>query len=269
MFIALSPFLVLAMGVGPSTRWKHDEPGRLAKLLWVPFVLSLVVLALVSTGLIFAGNLSVGLGLGLSAWLVLTHLVSLKERLRNKGGLGGLIGDLRNRSRSFYGMWLAHIGVAVFIVGATVVSNFGSETDLRMSPGDVHEVAGYRFQFNGAQPHDGPNYRAQRGEFVIYKGERQIDVLHPEKRSYLSGGMPMTEAGIDPGFLRDLYVSLGEPVGSQGDWAVRIYYKPYVRWIWLAAILMALGGLLAVSDGRYRTARKRARVPAGGGLARA
>ena len=269
MFIALSPFLVLAMGVGPSTRWKHDEPGRLARLLWVPLILSLGVLALASTGLMFPGNLWVGLGLGLSTWLVLTQLVSLKERLRNKGGLGGLIGDLRNRSRSFYGMWLAHIGVAVFIVGATVVSNFGSETDLRMSPGDVHEVAGYRFQFNGAQPHDGPNFRAQRGEFVIYKGERQIDVLHPEKRSYLSGGMPMTEAGIDPGFLRDLYVSLGEPVGTQGDWAVRIYYKPYVRWIWLAGILMALGGLLAVSDGRYRTARKRVPVPAGGGLARA
>jgi cytochrome c-type biogenesis protein CcmF len=104
---------------------------------------------------------------------------------------------------------------------------------------------------------------------VIYQGERQIKVLHPEKRSYLAGGMPMTEAGIDPGFLRDLYVSLGEPVGAQGDWAVRIYYKPYVRWIWLAGILMALGGILAVSDGRYRTARKTVKAPAGGGLARA
>jgi len=269
MFVAISPFLVLAMGLGPSTRWKHDEPARLARLLWIPFALSLGVLALCSTGLIFPGNLSVGLGLGLSTWLVLTQLVALRERLKNKGGLKALVGDLRNRSRSFYGMWLAHIGVAVFIVGATLVSSYGSETDLRMSPGAVHEVAGYRFQFNGAQPHDGPNYRAQRGEFVIYKGERQITVLHPEKRSYLSGGMPMTEAGIDPGFLRDLYVSLGEPVGDKGDWAVRIYYKPYVRWIWLAGILMALGGLLAVSDGRYRTARKSVQVPAGGGLARA
>jgi cytochrome c-type biogenesis protein CcmF len=269
MFVAMSPFLVLAMGLGPSTRWKHDEPARLARLLWIPFVLSLGVLALGSTGLVIPGNLSVGLGLGLSAWLVLSHLVNLKERLRNKGGFRGLVGDLRNRSRSYYGMWLAHVAIAVFIVGATLVSNFGSETDLRMSPGDIHEIAGYRFQFNGVQPQAGPNYRAQRGEFVIYKGERPIKTLHPEKRSYLSGGMPMTEAGIDPGFLRDLYVSLGEPVGDKGDWAVRIYYKPYVRWIWLAGILMALGGLLAVSDGRYRTARKTVRMPADSGLAQA
>ncbi len=269
MFIAISPFLVLAMGIGPLTRWKHDEPARLLRSLWIAFALSLVVLVLASTRLIVPGNLYVGMGLGLAAWLVLSHLINLRERLKNKGGFKGLAADLRNRNRSYYGMWLAHIGIAMFIVGATMVSNFGTETDLRMSPGDVHEVAGYRFQFNGAQPHPGPNYRAQRGEFVIYQGERQIKVLHPEKRSYLAGGMPMTEAGIDPGFLRDLYVSLGEPVGDQGDWAVRIYYKPYVRWIWLAAILMGLGGILAVSDGRYRTARKTVKVPASGGLARA
>jgi cytochrome c-type biogenesis protein CcmF len=156
MFIAISPFLVLAMGIGPLTRWKHDEPARLLRGLWVAFALSLAVLVLASTRLIIPGNLYVGLGLGLAAWLVLSHLINLRERLRNKGGFRALAADLRNRNRSYYGMWLAHIGIAMFIVGATMVSNFGTETDLRMSPGDVHEVAGYRFQFNGAQPTPDP-----------------------------------------------------------------------------------------------------------------
>jgi cytochrome c-type biogenesis protein CcmF len=150
-----------------------------------------------------------------------------------------------------------------------MVTSFGIETDVRMSPGAVHETAGYRFQFNGVTTIVGPNYQARRGEFRIFRGDRQIAVLQPEKRAYVAGGMPMTEAGIDPGLLRDLYVSLGEPVGDQGDWAVRLYYKPYVRWIWLGGILMALGGLLAVSDRRYRTARRTsaATLPAGAAAA--
>jgi cytochrome c-type biogenesis protein CcmF len=262
MFVALSPLLVLAMGLGPLARWKRDNPVRLVRLLWAALALALAVFALVSTGLVLSGNLYVGLGLGMVTWLALTHLEALRERLRHKGGLKGLAADLGSRRRSWYGMWIAHVGVGVFIVGATLVSNFGTEQDLRMSPGDSHESAGYRFQFNGVKSEAGPNYRAQRGEFVVYRGEREIAVLHPEKRAYVAGGMPMTEAGIDPGLLRDLYVSLGEAVGDKGDWAVRIYYKPYVRWIWLAGILMALGGLLAVTDGRYRTARRAEPLPA-------
>jgi cytochrome c-type biogenesis protein CcmF len=146
-----------------------------------------------------------------------------------------------------------------------MVSNYGTETDVRMSPGDVVESAGYRFQFNGVQTVPGPNYSAQRGEFIVYRGDERVTVLHPEKRSYFAASRPMTEAAIDAGFLRDIYVSLGEPVGDQGDWALRVYYKPYVRWIWLAGILMALGGILAVTDRRYRIARRSAAVPAGTG----
>ncbi|HYN78634.1 MAG TPA: heme lyase CcmF/NrfE family subunit [Lamprocystis sp. (in: g-proteobacteria)] len=262
MFVAISPLLIVAMGIGPLTRWKHDEPARLLRLLWIAGGIGLAVGALAATGLILPGNLYVGLGLGLSAWLVAAHLISLGERLWHRG-FQGLATDLSGQGRGYYGMWLAHIGIAVFIVGVTLVSNFGSETDVRMSPGSVHEAAGYRFQFNGAKPYMGPNYRAQRGEFVVYEGDRQIAVLHPEKRAYLAGGMPMTEAGIDPGLLRDLYVSLGEPVGDQGDWAVRLYYKPFVRWIWLGGLLMALGGLLAITDRRYRTARRTASLPTG------
>jgi cytochrome c-type biogenesis protein CcmF len=268
MFVAISPFLLLAMGIGPLTRWKQDTPARLIRVLWLAFAASLAVVALYALGIGVSGGLGVGLGIGLAAWILFSLLVSLRERLQNKGGLAAIWRDLGNRNRSYYGMWVAHAGVAMFVVGAVMVSNFDSETDVRMSPGDVHEASGYRFQFNGAQSVPGPNYNAMRGEFLVFKGERQVAMLHPEKRTYLAGGMPMTEAGIDPGFMRDVYVSLGEPVGTEGDWAVRLYYKPFVRWIWLGCILMAIGGILAASDGRYRVARRTASEPAGG-LARA
>ncbi len=262
MFVAISPLLVLAMGIGPLTHWKHDEPARLLRQLWLALGVGLAIGALAATDLILPGNLYVSLGLGLAAWLIATHLIALGERLRHRG-FPGLAADLSGQGRSWYGMWLAHLGIAVFIIGATLVSNYGSETDVRMAPGSTHEAAGYRFQFNGAQRVMGPNYRAQRAEFLVFQGDRQIAVLHPEKRAYLTGGMPMTEAGIDPGLLRDIYISLGEPVGSAGDWAVRLYYKPFVRWIWLGGILMALGGLLVISDRRYRTERRAATVPTG------
>jgi cytochrome c-type biogenesis protein CcmF len=269
MFIAISPFLIVAMGIGPLTRWKHDEPVRLLRSLWIALALSAVVFVVALQPIFEDGGFYMAFGLSMSAWLVVSHLINLGERLRNKGGFQALLADIRGQqSRSYYGMWTAHIGIAVFIVGVTMVSIHGSETDVRMSPGDVHEDSGYRFQFNGVQTVQGPNYIAQQGAFIVYKGDRKITELYPEKRSYFSGGMPMTEAAINAGFLRDLYVSLGEPVGTQGDWALRVYYKPYVRWIWLGAILMGLGGILAMTDRRYRMARREAEVPSGAVAAR-
>ena len=265
MFLALAPFLALVMGIGAATRWKRDEPLRLLKLLWLAMAVSIAVLVIGLTTDIIGGGAWVAIGLALATWLLASHLVVLRDRLKHKG-LGGLSADLRGHGRSFYGMWVAHIGVVLFIVGVTMVQSFQQEVDIRMSPGDVHEIAGYRFEFLGAEPKDGPNYRAQRGHFRVYDGDKQIAELYPEKRSYLGGGMPMTEAAIDAGLLRDIYVSLGEPVGG-GDWALRLYYKPYVRWIWLAAILMAIGGGLAVSDPRYRTANRRQTAPVPSGQA--
>jgi len=268
MFVALAPFLAILLGIGPAARWKHDEPGRLAKTLWIAFALSVLVLAIMSLPMFSGGHLWVPIGIALAAWLLFSHITIVRDRLKNKRGFDGWLADLRGNGRSFYGMVTAHMGVAVFIVGVTMVSNFQGEEDVRMSPGDSHELAGYRFEFLGAEKAPGPNYRADRGHFLVFDGDKQIAELFPEKRSYLGGGMPMTEAAIDPGFFRDIYVSLGEHVGD-GDWALRVYYKPYVRWIWLGAILMALGGSLAVSDRRYRTARVRSTAPLGGATARA
>ena len=268
MFLALAPFLAILLGIGPATRWKHDEPARLAKTLWVAFALSILVLAITALPMFSGGHLWVPIGIALSAWLLFSHISIVRERLKHKRGFNGFVADLRGNGRSFYGMVAAHLGVAMFIVGVTMVSNFQGEEDVRMSPGDSHVLAGYRFEFLGAEPAPGPNYRADRGHFLVYDGDKQIAELFPEKRSYLAGGMPMTEAAIDAGLFRDIYVSLGEAVGG-GDWALRLYYKPYVRWIWLGAIFMALGGILAVTDPRYRTARTRSTVPVGGAAARA
>ena len=268
MFLALAPFLAVLLGLGPAARWKHDEPARLSRLLWVAFALSVLVLVASAVPAFRSGHLWMPVGIALAAWVLFSQLTVVRDRLRHRPGMRAWVADLRGNGRSFYGMVVAHLGVAMFIVGVTMVTNFQNEEDVRMSPGDTHELAGYRFEFLGAEQVPGPNYRADRGHFKVYSGDRQIAELFPEKRRYVGGGMPMTEAAIDPGFLRDIYVSLGEPVGG-GDWALRLYYKPYVRWIWLGAVLMALGGVLAVSDPRYRTARARARASAAAGTAAA
>jgi cytochrome c-type biogenesis protein CcmF len=157
--------------------------------------------------------------------------------------------------RSFFGMHVAHIGIAVFVVGVTMVSSFQEEKDVKMAPGDTVTVAGYGFTFNGVKSVEGPNYLAARGDFDLAVDGRFDRKMHPEKRNYHSSAMPMTEAAIDAGLWRDVYVSLGEPIDRdkpEGEWAVRVYYKPFVDWIWGGCVLMALGGLLAILDRRYR-----------------
>ncbi len=148
-------------------------------------------------------------------------------------------------------MLLAHFGVGVFVIGVTLVRGFETEKDVRMLVGDTVEIGGYSFRLAGLDQVPGPNYESTRGHVQVTRNGREIALMHPEKRFYPVQQMPMTEAAIDSGFTRDLYVSLGEPVG-QGAWVVRVYYKPFVDWIWGGAFLMALGGVIAVSDRRYR-----------------
>ncbi|MCG8027978.1 MAG: heme lyase CcmF/NrfE family subunit [Candidatus Thiodiazotropha taylori] len=256
MFLLTTPFLALLMGIGSLSRWKHAEPSLLIKQLKVAFVIS-VAFGLVSLLPMFSGgNWLVGLGMGLALWVATSHIVNLRDRLKNKKGFNGFWQDFKTGGRSYYGMILAHMGVAMFIVGVTMVSNFGEEHDVRMSPGDVSEIAGYEFRFDGVKRVPGPNYNAHRGSFQVSHNGEAFITLEPEKRTYFVQTRPMTEASIDWGFTRDLYVSLGEPLGG-GDWSLRLYYKPYVRWIWLGGVLMSLGGILAVTDRRYRTAKVR------------
>ncbi len=164
-------------------------------------------------------------------------------------------------SRAQLGMVLAHAGVGVFIVGVTMVKGYEVERDVRMEPGDSATVGAYTFRMDGVRDVEGPNYVAARGTFTVLKDGARVTTLFPEKRLYRVQEMPMTEAAIDSGIARDLYVSLGESLGGRA-WAVRIYHKPFVSWIWWGCLIMAFGGLLAASDRRYRAATRRSAATA-------
>jgi cytochrome c-type biogenesis protein CcmF len=183
----------------------------------------------------------------LALWVVLAGVRDIREKTRHKGFFRGL----PSLSRSYWGMQMAHLGLAVCAVGVVLTSVGSFERDMRMDKGDAVEMGGYRFVFEGAVHFDGPNFSSDKGTVRVFQGERQIAVLHPEKRLYTVQQTVMTEAGIDAGITRDLFVALGEPL-EDGAWAVRVHIKPFVRWIWLGALLMGLGGFLAAADRRYR-----------------
>jgi cytochrome c-type biogenesis protein CcmF len=188
-------------------------------------------------------------GLTMSLWIASSAVTAIYQRFRGRP----FISALRSTPAGFYGMIFGHLGIAVFITGITLTSLYTQEKDLRMAPGDVYSVAGYQFLFKGVKDYEVENYIATRGSFEVTSenGRFQVDMF-PEKRVYPVQQSPMTEAAIDAGLARDLFIALGEPLDDKGAWAIRIYYKPYIRWIWLGAIIMALGGLFAASDRRYR-----------------
>ena len=264
VFVPLMTPLVFLMGVGPLARWKEAQvPDLWQRLRWAGLVS--IVTALILPFLLGQWKPLVSFGLLLALWIVTTTVVNIRERFRNADL--GFLAKVRRQPRSYWGMILAHLGIAVFVIGVTLVKGYESERDVRMAVGDTVSVGGYVFRFDGTTQVTGPNYRAQRGRVEISKNGQPIRTLQPEKRAYNAGGMGMTEAAIDTGPFGDLYVSLGEPV-ADGAWSVRVYYKPFVTWIWFGCILMGMGGLLALSDRRYRVAaRREAVVPKGVGAA--
>jgi cytochrome c-type biogenesis protein CcmF len=254
VFVPLMIPMLLMMGLGPLARWKKVDAPELAKRVsWAFGAALLVALLLPLTMGKWSAMISVGLLLAF--WIIASVILSLRERL---AGRDDFMLRLRGQSLSYYGMQLAHLGVAVFIIGVTLVKGYETERDVRMNVGDVLNTGGYEFRFNGVTEEQGPNYVAGKGHVTISKDGKVVTELYPEKRQYNVSGMPMTEAAIDAGFLGDLYVSLGEPIPeSEGAWAVRVYIKPFVDWIWAGCLLMALGGVLAISDRRYRIHNKR------------
>ncbi|OOE11382.1 c-type cytochrome biogenesis protein CcmF [Stutzerimonas degradans] len=246
MFVPLMAALLLALAVGILVRWK-DTPLRWLLGMLTPVLIASAVLG--GLGALAFGDfhwavLAVSF---LAAWVVLASVRDLLDKTRHKGLLNGM----RSLAPSYWGMHLAHIGLVMCALGVVLTSQQSAERDLRLAPGESLELGGYQFVFEGAQHHEGPNYTSDRATIRVLDGARQIAVLHPEKRLYTVQQMPMTEAGIDAGFTRDLYVALGEPLGD-GAWAVRVHIKPFVRWIWLGGLMMAFGGMLAASDRRYR-----------------
>jgi cytochrome c-type biogenesis protein CcmF len=248
MFLTLTAPLGVLIGIGMLIRWKSDSLERLGAKLKIPALVVLVLALLLSLALpqwIWTAYL----GIAMALWIAVTVGMAVYERFHHRA----LLSALRSTPAGFYGMLLGHLGIAVFIVGVTLTSLYNQEKDLRMAPGDTYKVAGYEFTFHGVRDFNIDNYVATRGGFTVRSEEGDFKVdLFPEKRIYLVQKMPMTEAAIDAGLTRDLFIALGEPLDKEGAWAVRIYYKPFIRWIWLGAIIMALGGLFAASDRRYR-----------------
>jgi cytochrome c-type biogenesis protein CcmF len=248
VFVPLMTPAIFLMGIGPLARWKAARlPDLAARLRWAALIS--VVTALVLPLVLGSWRPLVSLGLLLAMWSFTTVAVSMRERIG--GEQDGLLVRLGRVPRATCGMWFAHAGVGVFIVGVTLVKGYQVERDVPMRAGETVEVGGYQFRFEGVREVEGPNYRATRAMVTVSRDGRRTTTLYPEKRLFLVQKMPMTEAAIDHGVLRDLYVAMGEPIGA-GAWSMRIQIKPFVRWIWGGCMLMAMGGLLAAGDRRYR-----------------
>ncbi|HDY99090.1 MAG TPA: heme lyase CcmF/NrfE family subunit [Pseudomonas sabulinigri] len=256
MFLPLMAILMAAMGVGILSRWKETPLTWLTgQLKWV-----LALAAVGALGLaLWIGDhvVSVGSMLLLVFWVAGASIRDILHKTRNKG----LSKGLRALPRSYWGMTFAHLGIAVCAVGVIGASLFDNQRDLRMAPGDTLELGGYEFIFEGVQHREGSNWVSDQGRVRVMKGDRQVSMLYPEKRLYKVKNQLMTEAGIDAGITRDLFVAMGEPL--EGDaWAIRVHIKPFVRWVWGGGLMMMFGGLLAASDKRYRLkARQRKAAP--------
>lgn len=246
LFFVLMVPLVVLVPFGPLARWQREQPSRLVAALvpWLGVAAGLGVLAWFRAP---QGAWKSALGVAGAAWVGLGTLRFAWARLRNSGRMNA----------ETWGLVLAHLGIAVFLVGALLVEAQNVQREVALAPGQRLELDRYTFVFEGVERIPGPNYTAERGSVRLLRDGRPLAVLHPEKRAYASGGQVMTEAAIRPGLAGDVYVALGEPLGN-GSWAVRVHVKPFVRWIWTGALLMALGGLVAAADRRFRRPTEKA-----------
>ncbi len=241
LFVLLMAPLVALLPFGPLTRWQREQPSRPLAML-VPWLGLALGIGIAAFFLAPQSPWKVAAGVAGAAWVLLGTVRFAWTRIANKG----------NRfTAEMLGMSLAHVGVSVFLVGALLTEGLSMQRELALAPGQSVMLAGREFRFDGVEQRPGPNYVASHGTVQVLRDGAQSLTLHPEKRSYASGGQVMTEAAIAPGITRDLYVALGEPLGN-GSWAVRVHVKPFVRWIWLGAALMALGGFVTATDRRFR-----------------
>ena len=242
VFVPLMVPVVFLMVPGGIAHWREARWAQLGHDLRLPALAAVLAGAAIWT-LTERGTWLTAMGMALATWVVVGLLMQIAIRMKKPGRI----------PPSFWGMHLAHLGIAVITVGITMVKSYEVERDVRMGLNDTVTIENYNFELVGVSDVNGPNYKAIRGDIKVTKDGKYLEMLYPEKRKYFSSAMPMTEAGIDSGFLRDLYVSLGEPIeGERLQWSVRVFYKPFISWLWYGAILMVLGGLLAVSDRRYR-----------------
>lgn len=242
------PFAFL-LGIGPLIRWKRDNLSKLIKPMLISGVISLLLGALIVQLTTEHFSAMAYMGWVMALWIVCLHGVELYERATHRHTFFEGIGKLQ---RSHWSMMLGHMGLAVTIIGIAMVQNYSIERDVRLAPGEHFKMQQYEFYFKGLRDKDGPNYDGYIADFEITHHGKYLNTLYAEKRFYRTARSMMTEAAIDRGLTRDLYIAMGERLDDNNAWAVRIYYKPFVRWIWAGALLMAIGGALAISDKRYR-----------------
>ena len=248
VFIPIMTPALFLMGVGPITRWRGAPTIEL--ILQLKWALGVTVIsAAIAPFIMRSWTPLIGFGLLLAVWIVVASMSNLITRLKNHPN--HWLSALKLQSASYYGMLLAHIGVAVFIFGVTMVSGFEEEKDLRMSAGSKSSLAGYEIRFNQVSEITGPNYVAAQGNISVFKDDKLVTMMYPQKRKYDSSQMLMTEAAIYNSFVGDLYISMAEPV-SPSEWGIKIQFKPFINYIWLGCFFMALGGIFAVSDKKYR-----------------
>jgi cytochrome c-type biogenesis protein CcmF len=259
VFVPLIAPAVFLMGIGPLARWREQPlPDLLQRLRWAAASAGVGLAVSLATGASLFG----AFGVLLAVWVGATTLLAVRERVPHAHL--PVMQRLARIPRAEWGMLVAHLGIGVFIFGVTMVKTFEAEQDVRMEAGDVAHLGGYSFVLQDFAEYTGPNYVGLRATIQVSRDGRPVDTMYPEKRLYKAQGMPMTEAAIDAGFTRDVYVSLGEAV-SETAWAVRLQVKPFINWIWGGTLLMALGGLLAATDRRYRLARRTNESPEAAG----
>jgi cytochrome c-type biogenesis protein CcmF len=262
VFVPLMALLMPFMAIGPLSKWRDDSIARWREELLVPAAAVVIVAVLIPQGLGDRFNVSIALAIVLAGWVTLGVLRDVRRKIRPPGSRVWVWSRL---TPSLAGMALAHIGFAAVVLGAVAVTQLSQEHDLRMAVGDSEVVGGYRFQLTDLRKATGPNYLADQAVFLVSYEDKEIARLLPEKRRYLASGQIMTEAAIDATTWRDLYVALGDPIGDDA-WAVRLHYKPMVRWLWVGALLIGLGAMITVLDRRYRTQRISEEVVAAAGL---
>jgi cytochrome c-type biogenesis protein CcmF len=250
MFIMLAAPLALIVGIGALSHWQQDQAKRFLSPAWIIALLSIITAAIISLQLDDSFVINGFIGLSLSLWVTSWTLLGVVIRIRQTGRKPW------QQPAGFWGMTVAHLGIAVFILGISHVSAYSLEKHLTMAPGERFQLGDYQFQFEGIEMVKQANYMAQQGEFAVTSTDGGSYQLLPQKRFYRNESKPMTEAAIHTSLQRDLYVSLGEPLSgnNNGTWTVRIYYKAYVACIWLGGFIMALGGFLALFDRRFRRA---------------
>ena len=247
-FWLMIPFSFL-LGIGPLIRWKRDNLSKLVKPMLVSGVFSLGLSALIVALLADRFSGTAFAGWVMAFWIIFMHGFELYERATHRHTF---LKGLTKLPRSHWAMMCGHIGLAVTVIGIAMVQNYSIERDVRLAPGESYQLEEYSFLFTGVRDKDGPNYDGYIADFEITKEGKYINTLHAEKRFYTTAKSMMTEAAIDRGVTRDLYIAMGERLDDNKSWAVRIYYKPFVRWIWAGSLIMAIGGVIAISDRRYR-----------------